>query len=107
MNFEKQNVVMGAEILANSHYVGVPVTLDFTSVSGGIVKAGSPISASGVVANDATALGILLSDVAQERPIGTIVVHGFINVGNAQKHSGVTVAEAAKSAMPMVMFRTI
>lgn len=104
MNFERKIVPGDVNILANDHYVGKSITLDFTGVSGGIVKAGTPISAAGVAANTAGAVGILLSDVYGERPIGTIVIHGFIDAAKAQANSGVTIDAAVKTALPMVAF---
>lgn len=104
MNFEHKNVPGDVNILANDHYVGRPITLDFAGVSGGVVKAGTPISAAGVAANTADAVGILLTDVYTERPIGTVVIHGFVDTAKAQTNSGVTIDAAAKTALPMIAF---
>jgi hypothetical protein len=94
----------GVEILYNSDYVGKAITLDSAAFTNEICKAGTPISAAGAVANSASALGILLHDVHQGRPQGTIVIGGYINTAAAQKHSGVTVSEDAKAAMKNVVF---
>lgn len=104
MIYERKSVPGDVNILANDHYVGKPITLDFTGVSAGVVKAGTPVSAAGVAANTADAVGILLSDVYTERPIGTIVIHGFIDTDKAQANSGVTIDAAVKTALPMVAF---
>nr|DAD63389.1 MAG TPA: hypothetical protein [Caudoviricetes sp.] len=104
MIFERKSVPGDVNILANDHYVGKPITLDFTGVSDGVVKAGAPISAAGVSANTADAVGILLADVYAERPIGTIVIHGFIDAAKAKDNSGVTIDAAVKAALPMVAF---
>lgn len=104
MNYERKNVPGDVNILANDHYVGKPITLNFTGIDGGVVKAGTPISAAGVSANTADAVGVLLCDVFAERPIGTIVIHGFIDTAKAQANSGVTIEAAVKTALPMVAF---
>lgn len=92
------------EILYNGDYVGRAITLDETAFDEGVCKAGNPIAADGTVANSASALGILLHDVSEDRPQATIVIGGYINTTAAQKHSGVTIADAAKTAMKNVVF---
>ncbi len=99
------------QILKRPPFEGVAITLDFTSVSDvdtatgkKIVKAGSPLSAAGVVANTSSAIGILLFDVLEDRPQGTILKKAYINTSVAEAHSGVSYADAVKSALPMVVF---
>lgn len=109
MKFTKTSITQPVEILKNDHYAGVPITLNFTSVVADtngqkVVKAGTPINASGVADNTATAIGILLYDVYEGNPNGTIVVHGFIDTAKAQKHSGVTIDATAKGALKQVAF---
>lgn len=92
------------EILFNSDYVGRALTLDTAAFTDGVCKAGTPIALDGTVANDATAVGILLVDVYEERPQGTVVIGGYIHTARAQDHSGVTIADAAKTALKNVVF---
>lgn len=92
------------EILFNAEYVGRAVTLDTAAFTEGVCKAGTPISAVGAVANDASVMGILLHDVYEERPQATVVIGGYIHTERAQAHSGVTVAETAKTALKNVVF---
>lgn len=81
------------------------ITLDFTGVTNGVVKAGSPISASGVVANTADAIGILYTDVYEENPNGTLVkAFACVNESNCNKNSGLTLASEAKSALSLIVF---
>lgn len=94
----------GVEVLYNSEYVGKGITLDSAAFTEKVCKAGTPISATGTVANSASALGILLHDVHQDRPQGTVVIGGYINTKAAQAHSGVTIADEAKTAMKNVVF---
>ena len=92
------------EILYNARYTGNAITLDEGAFTEGVCLAGTPIGASGVIANDASALGVLLHDVYIERPQATIVIGGYIHTARAQEHSGVTVSDAAKTAMKNVVF---
>ncbi len=100
----KNEVNLGVEILYNSDYVGRAVTLDEGAFAEGVCKAGNPISIDGEVANSADAIGVLLHDVHEDRPQATVVIGGYINTAAAQKHSGVTIADAAKTAMKNVVF---
>lgn len=104
MAVTKNKVIADVEILWNSEYVGRAITLDEAAFSDGVCKAGTPIGAGGVIANTAEALGVLLHDVALERPQGTIVIGGYINTAVAEDHSGVTITTEAKAAMKNVVF---
>lgn len=99
----------GAEILNRPPFRGVSMTLDFTSVTETneqtgrkIVKAGTPIDKDGnpVVASPWTgAVGILLVDVEENRPQGTILTEAYIHTGRAQENSGLTYDGALITAM--------
>lgn len=110
MQYEQTSYAGDVEILKRKPFEGIPITLDFTSVTDTtasgkkIVKAGTPIGASGTVDNTATVVGILLSDVVETRPQGTLLKKAYINTKVAEKHSGVTYAAAMKSALPMIVF---
>lgn len=104
MGYNHVAVADGVEVLYNSEYVGKAVTLDSAAFTDEVCKAGTPISAAGAIANSASAMGILLHDVHKDRPQATIVIGGYINTAVAQAHSGVEVAEAAKTAMKNVVF---
>lgn len=109
MQFESQSFAGDVQILKRIPFEGIPMTLDFSSVTDTlngkkIVKAGTPIGAFGTVDNTATVVGILLSDVIEDRPIGTLLKKAYLNTSVAQTHSGVTYAAAVKSALPMIVF---
>lgn len=95
MKYTTSTVTRPGEILFNDHYVAIPY--DCTAIEAnadGIVPAGTIIPA-----NDATAIGVLLSDVKKaENPNGTIVIHGFI------KKAKLPAAPAETVAIPMVQF---
>ncbi|MBQ2381169.1 MAG: hypothetical protein II291_01215 [Succinivibrio sp.] len=87
---------LGAEYL-------VPVTV--TQFANGVCKAGSPIGADGTVQNGANAVGILLYDVYEQNPNGSLVkAFAVINKANAEANSGLTIAGAVETALPMVIF---
>lgn len=97
MNFTETKIAGSTEILANDHYVAVPLKLTADA------KAGAPIGTTGAAATDSDCLGILLHDVdVAKNPNGTVVVHGFINKAKAKASSGVDVTAAMIALMPMV-----
>lgn len=75
MKFTEKSAAAQSVVLANDHYVAIPYDCsNITANASGVIPAGTIIPA-----NDATALGILLHDVIKgDNPIGTIVIHGFI-----------------------------
>lgn len=94
MKFTKQSTSTGTVFLANDHYTAKPY--DCTSLTslatGGIIPAGTLIPA-----NDATAEGVLLSDVHLSRnPNGTIVTHGFVLTDKLPKEPDVKAVAALK-----------
>lgn len=80
-----------------------PITV--TEFANGVCKAGSPIGADGTIQNGASAVGILLYDVYEENPNGSII-KGFavVNLANAEANSGLTIDGAVKTALPLVIF---
>lgn len=114
MKFAKKSFGDTLTILAFDHFVAMPLKIDFTEVEDGIVKAGTPIAADGKAAkttssgeppvSSSNAVGILLEDVYEDDPNGAVVIHGFIDKTKAQTHSGVTVDDATKAALPMIRF---
>lgn len=95
MKFATRAVTRTSEILHNDHYVGIPFDCSAIAANAdGIIPAGTIIPA-----NDATAIGVLLSDVVKaDNPNGTVVIHGFIKKSKlpAQPASGVSI--------PMIKF---
>lgn len=113
MRFESSVYGGTVEILAADDFVGIPIKVAGTSV----VKAGSPLTLSGVAATETeagtdtpastNADGILLYDVnPKENPNGTLVVQGVIDKKKAEAHSGVTLnADTLKAAVPGIILR--
>lgn len=111
MEYERVTYAADVEIRKRSPFEGIPMTLDFSAVNDTdaitgkkIVKAGTPIGAAGTLENSADVVGILLHDVTEDRPQGTLLKRAYINTAVAQAHSGVTIASAAKAALPMIVF---
>lgn len=105
MNVKNTNINSTPEILKRKlgDELLVPVTI--TEFANGVCKAGSPIGADGKIANTADAVGILLYDVYEENPNGSIVkAYATINLANAEANSGLTIAEAVKTALANVTF---
>ena len=110
MQYEQTKYVGDVQILKRKPFEAIPMTLDFSSVgtklANGkkVVKAGTPIGSTGVADNTATVVGILLHDVTEDRPQGTLLKKAYIDTAVAQAHSGVEIAAAVKTALPMIVF---
>ena len=110
MQYEQTEYVGDVQILNRKPFEAIAMTLDFTSVSTKlangkkVVKAGTPIGKTGVLDNTGAVVGILLHDVTEDRPQGTLLKKAYIKEAVAKKHSGVTIESAAKAALPMVVF---
>ena len=106
MKYSATTVAGGVEILASKDFQAIPVKVA-TPGSGTVVKAGTPLNASGASTTGSGAVGVLLYDVdTAENPNGAAVVHGIIDATKAQSHSAVSYADALYSALPGVIFRT-
>lgn len=110
MQYEQTKYVGDVQILKRKPFEAIPMTLNFTSVgtklANGkkVVKAGTPIGSTGVADNTGTVVGILLHDVTEDRPQGTLLKKAYIDTAVAQEHSGVTIEAAVKTALPMIVF---
>lgn len=105
MNVKSTNVTTTPEILKRklgAEYL-VPVTI--TEFSNGVCKAGSPIGSNGTIQNGASVAGILLYDVYEQNPNGSLIKgEAVINLANAEANSGLTINEAVKTALATVHF---
>lgn len=108
MKVAHKSISGDVEILWNSDFIGRALTLDTTAFTEGVCKAGTPIDKDGkkaVTSSSASnAIGILLEDVYVERPQGTVVYDGTINLTVAQTHSGITYDAPTKAALPKITF---
>lgn len=104
MGNENITVADEVNILKRPGYEGIAITLDSTAFTDGVCKAGAPIGAGGVIKNDKDCLGILLFDVLQTRPQGTILKKAYVRDAVITEHYGTAIDEAAKAALPMIVF---
>ena len=105
MNVKNTNINSTPEILKRKLGGELLVPVTITEFANGVCKAGSPIGADGKIANTADAVGILLYDVYEENPNGSIVkAYATINLANAEANSGLTIAEAVKTTLANVTF---
>lgn len=94
MKYKNTAVTRPNEILYNDHYVAIPYDCSAVTATNGVIPAGTIVPK-----NDATAIGVLLSDVVlAENPNGTIVIHGFIKKGK------LPAAPASTVALPLIKF---
>ena len=110
MQYEQTEYLGDVQILNRKPFEAIPMTLDFSSVSDKlangkkVVKAGTPIGPAGVVDNTGAVVGIVLHDTTEDRPQGTLLKKAYIKTEVAKTHSGVTIDQAVKTALPMVVF---
>lgn len=114
MKFKSWDIaVSGVEILNREPYEAVPMTIDFTDVSTTddatgklVVRAGSVISSTGTVVTATPwtgAAGILLSDVYESRPQGSILTKAYINKAKAEANASITYDSAVKTVLPQIV----
>ena len=100
----KSPYICAPNIMDTPDYVTKVVELDMTGAD--CIMAGSPISADGKVANDATAIGVLLNDchacLGSHR--GLVVIEGRIKQDVAEAHSGIIIGDKAKAALVNISF---
>ena len=105
MNVKNTNINSTPEILKRKLGGELLVPITITEFEDGVCKAGSPIDVDGAVANSEDAIGILLYDVYEENPNGSIVkAYATINLANAEANSGLTIDDAVKTALANVTF---
>ena len=105
MNVKNTNINSTPEILKRKLGGELLVPVTITEFANGVCKAGSPIGVDGTIQNGASVAGILLYDVYEENPNGSIVkAYATINLANAEANSGLTIAEAVKTTLANVTF---
>lgn len=105
--------VSGVEILNREVFEGVPMTIDFSAVNTKneetgekVVKAGSVINSDGAVVAATPwtgGVGILLHDVYEHRPQGTILKKAYINKKRAEANAGITYDAELIKILPMIV----
>ena len=95
------------EILNRKEFEAVPMTVDFTDVVAGadgkkVVKAGTPINASGVPVLSTPwtgAAGILLHDAYEDYPVVAMLKEGYVNVTRAEDNTDLSYDAALPTAL--------
>ncbi|WXR61226.1 hypothetical protein WG909_13125 [Peptostreptococcaceae bacterium AGR-M142] len=98
--------------LAGDHFVNINIKVAKTDVESSLVKgvlpAGTVVNNRGIPANDATAFGIVYSDIEFNDSMGTeilpVMIHGFVNKAKLKKFTNVDIAQEAIKAMNMISF---
>jgi len=110
MQYEKTEYTGDVQILKRKPFEAIAATLDFSAVNDKttsgkkVIKAGTPIGKTGAKDNTATVVGILLHDVTEDRPQGTLLKKAYIDKAIAEEHSGVTYEAEVMTALPMIVF---
>lgn len=108
MAVDALSVANEIEILNRKEFEAVPDTINFSSVTateGGkkIVKAGTPIKASGVPIVSGTtftdAIGLALHDVYEDRPQVAVLKRGYVNKARWAESTGLTYADGLATAL--------
>lgn len=106
MKFDTLSVSNEIEILNRKEFEAVPNTVDFASVEAGedgkkVVKAGTPINASGVPTDSSFtgAIGLVLHDVYEEYPQVAVLKKGYVNKARWQESTGLTYADGLAEAI--------
>lgn len=107
MKFKETGVTTQKEILKRKlgGELFEEITLHSDAFTNGVCKAGNPIAKDGKVDNATAPIGILLNDVYDSNPNGTIVkAFACVNEKNANANANITLAEAAKTALKLIVF---
>ena len=109
MKVVTSKITPNVEILNRIPFEGVPMTIDFSSVTDKdadtgekVVKAGTPVDKDGNPQKTTPftgAVGILLHDVYEGRPQGTILKKAYINHKRVTAHAGITYDAALVAAL--------
>ena len=103
--FTKITAPVGPNILQYPDCTTIHMVLDFTSADDGCIKGGTPINAKGQPANDATAIGILRRNAYDhDQEIPEIIIEGRVRLDVIEINTGLTISDAAKSALPFIGF---
>ena len=106
MNVDALNVSNEVEILNRKEFEAVAMTVDFTGIEAVngvyVVRAGTPINASGVPVSATPwtgAVGLLLHDTYKSHPQGAVLKVGYVHTTRAQTNSGKTYDAALTTAL--------
>lgn len=79
---------------------------NWANITGPLLKAGTPISAAGIVANSDAAIGILPNDVGKTDPVRpvSLIVRGILSLPDIEESFGASLTDACKAALDEIAF---
>jgi hypothetical protein len=81
------------------------IQIDWDSIDGTAIPAGTPLGADGQIHNDGAALGILTSSVSYPwNGTGDILTAGYVDRAEAEAASGLVLSNEAQAALHDVKF---
>ena len=82
----------------------VNIKPDWANISGSVLKAGTPLSVTGVVANNGNALGLLAQEAHKGDTEVNVVYAGLVDANEVKASYGSSLADAAIAAMKGITF---
>lgn len=82
------------------------IYLDWANIEGTLLRAGTPVSAAGVIDNSGSVFGILPNDVGKtepNRPI-SVIVSGLLYLPDIEASFGAALADECKAALDQISF---
>jgi hypothetical protein len=77
----------------------ISIKPDWANITGAVLKAGTPLSITGVVANNANAIGLLAADAQKGDNEVNVVYAGLVDIGEVEASYGDSLADDCKSAL--------
>lgn len=77
----------------------VNIKPDWANISGSVLKAGTPLSITGVVANNANAIGLLAGEAHKGDGEVNVVYAGLVDIGEVERSYGDSLADDCKAAL--------
>ena len=79
---------------------------NWANIPGPLLKAGTPISAAGIIANSDAAIGILPNDVGKTDPVRpvSLIVRGILSLPDIEESFGASLTDACKAALDEIAF---
>lgn len=82
----------------------ISIKPDWANISGETLKAGTPLSVTGVVANNGNALGLLAQEAHKGDTEVNVVYAGLVDIGEVETSYGDSLADDCKAALKGITF---
>lgn len=98
--------------IAGDHYVNVNIKVTKSAVTAklvnGILPAGTVMTATGIVAGEDNAYGVLFADLdfnnSKGTEIASVLIHGFLNKEKVTEYAGIAPTAAQITLLNMIKF---